>query len=313
MSQAIEPAPKEPAEHHITETKFWQEFMDDIFGARQGGGILFVDAENARKGVAKTSGAVAFASLLSKAFGYDLRSEDITLSGSHYLKRYQEHPGVEQPSVLVLDELVGAGTGDARRAMSGKNIDMGRAWALLRTKRVITLATLPDWNEIDPRLQKLGDYRIWCREKPIGTFNPYKITTPFSANGSGASVRTKAVSYDDNSRPINFPNMDAHDDPYYHYASELKDDLIHSAGWDADALAEGAEEEEEQLTEEEIERRELIKFTIRLYEPWDDENEHSYEDVAEALHERTDTWVGNRIREWKKGKHRDLVPDPTEQ
>lgn len=299
-------------ERHITKTKFWNTLMHDVFGPRKGGAIIFVDAENARKGVAKTSGAVALARLFSQAFRYDFEKEDMTLSGGHYLKRYQEHPGEEQPSVLVLDEFVGAGSGDARRAMSTQNVDFGRAWQLLRAKRVVTLATLPDWNEADRRLQKYADYRIWCRERPIGFFQPYKVTVPFNSSGSGPPVRTKGLSYGDSTDRIAFPNMDAMDDPFYEFMTEEKDELIHSSSWDADMLT-GEGEEEEQLDPEEIERRELTKVAIRLYKPWDDDTDRSYKEVADAIAEKSGSWVGNRVREWKNGEHRDLVEDPREE
>lgn len=304
-------------DRHIEESKFWDELMRDVFGPRKGGAIIFIDAENARKGVAKTSGAVALARLLATAFRYELKKEDMTLSGGQYLKRYQEHPGEEQPSVLVLDEFVGAGTGDARRAMSGQNVDFGSAWQLLRTKRVVSLATLPDWNEADPRLQKYADYRVWCRERPIGYFQPYKVTVPFNSGGAGMSVGTKGLSYDDRGTTdrIRFPDMDENGDPYYQHLTEIKDELIHSNGWDADSLVDGIGEdgsEQEQLTEEEIQRREQIRIAIRLYKPWDDSTEHSYEEVADAIQEKSASWVGNHIREWRNGKHRDIVSDPRE-
>jgi len=83
---------------------------------------------------------------------------------------------------------------------------------------------------------------------------------------------------------------------------------------DADTLEGDAEGDgEEPATPEEIERREQIKVAIRLYKPWDTDTTRSYEEVADALAEKSDTWVGNRVREWKNGKHRELVPDPREQ
>lgn len=297
---------------HITETEFWNELMRDVFGPRKGGAIVFVDAENARKGVAKTSGACALARLCARAFRYDIKKEDMTLSGLHYLRRYQEQPGKAQPSVLVLDEFVGAGSGDARRAMSSQNVDFGRAWQLLRAKRVVTFATLPDWNEADPRLQKYADYRIWCRERPIGYFQPYKVTVPFNSAGSGPRVRTKGLNYrGDGARRIQFPNMHAHHDPYYTHLSQRKDELIHSQSWDADSLLDG-EEEEEQLDPDEVQRREALRYAIRLYQPWDEDNDRTYKDVASVIEGYSDSWVGNRVQEWRDGEHRDLVPDPTE-
>lgn len=297
---------------HITETEFWDKTMDDVFGPRQGGAILFVDSENARKGTGKTSAAVALARLFARAFRYDIKKEDMTLSGAEYLKRYQEHPGGEQPSVLVLDEFVGAGAGDARRAMSQQNIDFGRAWQLLRTKRVVTFATLPDWNEVDKRLQKLADYRVWVREKPIGYFQGYKITVPFNSSKSGSQVRTKGLGPGDDTRRIKFPNMDGENDPFYKYLSGKKDELIHSETWDADLLGEGGDGSET-LDPEEVERRQAIKYAIRLYRPWEEDGGVSQREVASTLlrDEYSESWVGNRVREWKDGEHRDLVEDPT--
>ena len=298
-------------ETRITKTKFWNELLDDVYGARSGGAIIFVDAENARKGVAKTSCAIAVAGALATAFGYTVKTEDLTLSGAHYLKRYQEHPGKEQPSVLILDEFVGAGSGDGRRAMSSQNVNFGRAWQMLRTKRVVTLATLPDWNEADPRLQKYADYRLWCQEKPIGFFRPYKVTVPFNAGGSRSEVRTKGLSYREDTRRIAFPNMDAESDPCYRHLTKRKDELIHSSTWDADIL--GSDDEGEELPDpEEVERREAVKYAIRLYRPWDDDNNISQADVAQILlhDDYSETWVGNRIREWENGEHRDLVEPP---
>jgi len=298
---------------HVTETEFWNEIMHDVYGPRSGGAIIFVDAENARKGVAKTSGAVALARLFARAFGYELKEEDMSLSGSHYLRRYQEHPGSHQPSVLVLDEFVGGGSGDARRAMSNQNVDFGRAWQLLRTKRVVTFATLPDWNEADSRLQKYADYRVWCRERPIGYFQGYKVTVPFNGGGSGAQVQTKGLGPGMATRRIQFPNMDANSDPLYEHLSEKKDELIHAESWDADDINGEDGDGEEELSQKEMERREQIKVAIRLYKPWDESQEISYEDVAAAIEEKSDTWVGNRVREWKKGEYRELVPDPRDE
>lgn len=294
---------------HVTDTEFWDTLMHDVFGPRKGGAIIFLDAENARKGVAKTSGSVALARLFSRAFRYDLKKKDLTLSATEYLRRYQEHPGQGQPSVLVLDEFVGAGAGDKRRSMAQQNVDFGRAWQLLRTKRVVTIATLPDWNEADKRLKKLADYRIWCREKPMGMFQPYKVTVPFSAGGGG--VRTKGLNQvGDGARRIQFPNMDAQNDEYYRHLSKKKDELIHSETWDADDLADDVEDEET-LEPDEVRRREAIRYAIRIYEPWNEDNDTTYKDAASVVEGYKKSWVGDRVKEWREGEHRDLVPDPT--
>jgi hypothetical protein len=300
----------EGVQRHLTQTKFWEELMRDIFGPRKGGAIIFVDSKNARKGTAKTSGAVAVGRFLASFFGYDIQKDDLTLAAGKYLQRYQAQPGSGQPSVLVLDELVGAGAGDARRAMSSDNVDLGRAWQLLRTKRVITLATLPDWNEADPRLQKYADYRLWMQERPIGCFKPYKVVTPFNSGGS-VSVQTKGLSKGRHPPRIHFPNMDGENDPYYQHLAQQKDELIESDTWDAGLMGDG--ESAEEVDPAEIERREQVRVAIRLYQPWNDDNDTTYRDVSKALGEKTKTWVGNRVREWKDGQHRDIVADPTEE
>jgi len=294
---------------HVTETEFWNTLMHDVYGPRQGGAIIFVDAQNARKGVAKTSGAVAWGRLLAKAFGYDLEYDDFLIAGPQYVRRYQEHPGKHQPSVLVADELVGGGAGDARRSMSNANINIGRAFQLLRKKRVVTIATLPDWNDADTRLQKLADYRLHCLEKPLGTMKAYKITTPFNS-GSGPPVKTKGLGPGNRTRRIRFPDMHGANDPYYEHLEGLKDELLDTDEFDASQIH-ADDEEEEALSEDEIRRQERIETAIRLYQPWEAETEHSYEDVADAIPEYGREWVGQRIREWKRGEHRDLVPDPT--
>lgn len=296
---------------HISQTTFFNELMHDIFGPRKGGAIVFIDAENARKGVAKTAAAVMLARFLSnRIFKYPLKSSDFTLSGLKYLQRYHQQPGKEKPSTLVIDEFVGAGAGDARRAMSNENVDLGSAWQMMRKKRVITFATLPDWNEADPRLQKLADYRLWCRERPIGYFQPYKVTTPFSASGSDASVRLEGLPVGDTDR-ITFPNPDRFDDPYFKMLERKKNEVLASGGWDADSVAGMDEDEEDEGPDpKEVERDRLREVAIRMYEPWNEDSETTYEEIADVIGRRSPDWVGKQVRRWKKGEFRELVPVP---
>jgi len=83
--------------------------------------------------------------------------------------------------------------------------------------------------------------------------------------------------------------------PFYKHISELKDDVITSQGWDADAL--GEEGESEQLDPEEVERREAIRYAIRLYKPWDEDNDTTYKDVADVIPRR-------RVGLADRGRHR---------
>jgi len=101
--------------------------------------------------------------------------------------------------------------------------------------------------------------------------------------------------------------MDAERCPYYQHLAKKKDELVDSEGWDADELQ---GEEEEKKDEDEIRREEAIKYAIRLYRPWEDDNDTTYKDVAKAIDEHGKSLVGDRVQEWRDGEHRDLVPEP---
>jgi len=221
---------------HLRDTKFWHDLMDGIYGARQGGARIVVDAEDAATGVGKTTAAVSIAHAVSnsKAFDYDLQPDDFTLSGEQYLKRWREHPDKHQPSVIVLDEAAGAGAGDARRSMSNQNVNLGRSWQLMRKKRIVSIITLPHWSDVDKRMRRFADFRIWCLRKPIGFYRPYKVTSTFDEG----HVRTDG--YDDVTR-IKFPNLDKIGDPLFQRITEKKDALLDSGEFDADILNESAD------------------------------------------------------------------------
>lgn len=262
---------------HITETQWWTDLCKGIFGARKGGARIIIDAEDASTGVGKTGLAVYLSRLLSRAFDYDLQEEDLTLSGAHYLRRWREHPGAEQPSVIILDELGGAGAGHARRAMSNQNVELGNAWQLMRKKRIVSLVTLPHWVKADKDMRQQSDFRLWCRKEPIGCFKPYDVGAGFDSG----QVNTKG--YDDVER-ISFPNMDKHDDPFYIHLADRKDELLDSQFFDADKLADG-EEEEEVMSPDEARRSERVEIAQRKRN-----NGDTSRDIAEDV-AMSHTWV----------------------
>ena len=174
----------------------------------------------------------------------------MTLSGAAYLQRWREHPGAEQPSVIILDEAAGAGAANARRAMSTQNVNLVKAWQLMRKKRIISIMTLPQWSLIDKSMRKQADYRLWCLTKPIGYFKPYKVRTSFDTG----EVTTHG--YDDVHR-ISFPNLDEQRDPHYIYLAEKKDELLNSGAFDADILE---DDEPEPADPKEIKRERDIQI-----------------------------------------------------
>jgi len=240
----------------VTETEWWDDLCSGVFGARRGGARIIIDAEGANTGVGKTGLAVYIARLLSeRVFGYDLTPDDLTLSGAQYLERWREHPGKEQPSVIVLDELGGAGAGHARRAMSNQNLELGNAWQLMRKKRIVSIVTLPHWSKVDRDMRMQADYRLWCLSQPIGFFKPYQVGVSFD----DGDVET--AGYDDVTR-LGFPNLDKQDDPVYRYLSDEKDELLESEFFDADKLRD--DEETETVDPDEARRQERIEIAQQM-------------------------------------------------
>lgn len=261
----------------VTKKKFWKSLMKGVYGPRQGGARILVDAEGASTGVGKTSLAVALARLCSLTFDYDLRVDDFTLSGKEYLDRWREHPGADQPSVIVLDEVTGAGAGDSRRAISNQNVELGRAWQLMRKKRIVTICTLPHWSDADLRMRRFADYRLWCMEEPIGYFRPYKVGATFD-DGTPQTYRL-------GEQPIKFPDMKGEGDSFYAAVTEKKDELLDSQFFDADELAGDGGGEDEQPDVEEIERDKTIEVAQQLRK-----NGLTTREVADAVG-YSHTWV----------------------
>lgn len=215
---------------------FFRSLYEDVEGNRGGGAIVIVDAEDARTGVGKTGAACAMAEFVAWYFGYELQERDGVLSGQEYLDLFKSHPNEGQVSVCVWDEAVGAGSGDARRSMAQENVDLGRAWQIMRDRRVITFVTLPDWGDLDSRLQKLADYRVWCR-RDIGSMQAYEIGTTFE----GGDIRTRGLGPGDGAEPIAFPDV-TDDSDFYQSIKAKKDKVQESDSLDAGEL--GEEEEE---------------------------------------------------------------------
>lgn len=293
----------------IIESAFWEEVMKDVYGPRQGDAIIVIDAQDARKGVGKTVCAVGLAKLFCKQFGYELGMDDLCLSGESYLDRLREHPD-DQPSAVVWDEAVGAGSGDGRRAMSNQNVVMGRAWQTMRTKQTLSFVTLPDWSDLDKRLKKLADYRVYCLQQPIGYFKAFKIGTEFQ---SGA-LRTYGLPKRMNgARRLKFPNLDTHNDPHYQQLSAKKAKLLDSEEFDADEIlqtndsdADGGNNREDP---DDVRRQEQIRSAIIQVKPWDDDAGQAVYAAAQD-HPKSREWVRLRVKEWENGEHRELVEKP---
>lgn len=65
---------------------------------------------------------------------------------------------------------------------------------------------------------------------------------------------------------------------------------------------------EEEPDADDMHRQEQIKTALRAVKPWNEEIGMTQTDAAE-LTDYSQTWVANRIGEWRDGYHRDLLPE----
>ena len=72
----------------------------------------------------------------------------------------------------------------------------------------------------------------------------------------------------------------------------------------------GADARERPTPSLDVDRETAVRYAILLRAPWRDDEPLSYTEIAAAL-PYEDSWVGHRVREWRDGEHRELVPDPT--
>jgi hypothetical protein len=79
-------------------------------------------------------------------------------------------------------------------------------------------------------------------------------------------------------------------------------------------VLDGDDDGTDDVDAEDVQRDGAIKTAIRANKPWSDDDGMSYADIAkpDGLVEYKDSWVGKRVREWKRGEHRDLVADPSD-
>lgn len=86
-----------------------------------------------------------------------------------YVKKYKQVP---EHSALLIDEIEHGA--DSRRAMTNENVNLSHAWATLRYRNVISVATLPSVSMLDKRLMELAD--LWINVVEKGKAIPHYLT-----------------------------------------------------------------------------------------------------------------------------------------
>ena len=237
----------------IRDHPFYESVLQDVDGHRKGDAKIIIDSRNARTGSSKTTLAIRLAMLFADEFEYELELEDFTLSYKEYLERYSKiHPGKEQVSILLLDEISGTGAADARRFMSKKNVNLARAWETQRVRRVITICTCPSYNFIDKKLRMLADYRLACYPRPLGSATAYTVGNTFSTS----DLRLRRIG-----GRIRWPKLEE-DNEFYEHLNIQKDKLNESMMFDFDAI--DGEENIKPISPKEIEKGVKVETARRL-------------------------------------------------
>jgi hypothetical protein len=85
-----------------------------------------------------------------------------------------------------------------------------------------------------------------------------------------------------------------------------------------DVVLDDDDDEEDRIDEATVRREEAIGTAIRAAKPWTDDDGLGYRAIGDTsdtgqqsngLVDKSKSWVGDRVREWKDGQHRDLVDE----
>lgn len=86
----------------------------------------------------------------------------------------------------------------------------------------------------------------------------------------------------------------------------------HEASHFTVSTTDGDGDEQETIDAEQVRREAAIETVVKACQPWDDGEGLSYADAA-SLVRYSESWVGDRVREWTGGDYRHLVADPKEE
>lgn len=129
---------------------------------------VIIQAENSQTGVGKTTLAIQLCRFVDE--DWDPESTGAYWNVDEYVHDYN-YSNISPGSAVLLDEI--EMIADNRRSTSNRNLKLSQAWARLRNRNVLNIATLPTVSMLDKRLLELSDYWILVRER--GVAQPYRI------------------------------------------------------------------------------------------------------------------------------------------
>jgi plasmid maintenance system antidote protein VapI len=221
--------------------------------------VILVTADDADRGVGKTSLAVTLGKLLDTSSSRFDAEQQATLSVPRFLQLYDE---LEQGSTLVLDE---GEQIDARRSMSQENVDASLKMQTRRVNEIIVIITLPSADMIDNRIEQLADFWINCEVRGRARVYKKKIH------------RIKKTVYYKSLQQLTWPNLD--DDEDYQILAQKKERFNEGEGQENGYIR------EDEVTERIEKARDTAKQTQRneLLEQVCGHEDIEQQQVADAL------------------------------
>jgi len=128
---------------------------------------IIITSKGSTTGLGKTTLAILLC-YFADEHGWDAETKGY-IDVPDYISKYKEVP---EHSALLIDEIEQGA--DSRRAMAQDNVDLSHAWAQLRYRNIVSVATLPSVSMLDKRLMELADLWINCVEK--GKAIPHYLT-----------------------------------------------------------------------------------------------------------------------------------------
>jgi hypothetical protein len=207
---------------------------------------IIIQGADSQTGIGKTTLAIKIARAIDDEWTAD---EKAFVDVQEYINAHLNKPA---GSVLLLDEIE-AGA-DSRRFMSQENVDLSQAWATMRARNIVTIATLPSISMLDNRMIELADF--WILVKRRGLAQPYSV----HVNDFTGKVRREPFPGDEHIQFADLPDGDADKE----HLDSLKDDMLQMDESGYIKVEEHQKELEKRLEEKEKEIRDGL--VQELYE-----------------------------------------------
>jgi len=171
--------------------------------------VILIIGKNASTGTGKTTLAVQLADMMDRTDS-GFTSDKCTPRVKEFFKMWQN---VDQGSAVVADE--GQGMADARRSMSGDNVDLSQMMAMARFREVYTVMTMPSADMLDTRIKRRADILIVCDDDYKGKGRVYEL---FLNDLDGGKIKTRFK------ETITWDAMDDH--PAYQKLESQKEEMF---------------------------------------------------------------------------------------